>query len=149
MMYRGAGPGRNTFDFTPAFYEEWCEKQDLPTRLEARCEELEGVAARLDGRVNCIRHPERAECEERMAEARKFKKQRCFSTKSAAESGRQPSTATARPQSGGLSTAPTKSSATAAPTPTGCAEAPSAGHMPPRKFRGTGWPRLLLGKPVG
>src|SRR5258705_4506730 len=27
VMYRGAGPTRNTFDFTPAFYEEVCSGQ--------------------------------------------------------------------------------------------------------------------------
>ncbi len=69
IMYRGTGPGKATFDFTPAFYESWCAKPELPRNLRKKCEELSRVATKLDGRINCIRQPQHENCSELMAEA--------------------------------------------------------------------------------
>jgi hypothetical protein len=62
VLYRGGGPHRDAFDFTPAFYEEWCSKPDLPARLDDQCGALAIEARRLEGRLNCIRHPEETRC---------------------------------------------------------------------------------------
>jgi len=61
-VYRGAGPGRNTFDFTPAFFDEWCKKNSLPKALKEKCDELQQMSKKLDGRVNCIRDPDHELC---------------------------------------------------------------------------------------
>jgi hypothetical protein len=69
VMYRGGGPGEHTFDFTPSFYQQWCELADIPDRLEQQCGKLREAAASLDGRVNCIAQPDHALCAEMMATA--------------------------------------------------------------------------------
>ncbi len=69
IMYRGTGPGKATFDFTPAFYELWCPRPVLPPILRNKCDELASVATKLDGRINCIRQPQHENCLELMAEA--------------------------------------------------------------------------------
>jgi len=67
--YRGSGPGRETFDLTPAFYEAWCSQSAIPTRLNEKCDELRRTASSLSGRINCIKHPEHHLCETLMNEA--------------------------------------------------------------------------------
>ncbi|MCF7982628.1 MAG: hypothetical protein K9K86_11645 [Pseudomonadales bacterium] len=62
VMYRGGGPHKNTYDFTPAFYEQWCDKSDIPDILSSKCRELERMASKLDGRVNCIMNREHVSC---------------------------------------------------------------------------------------
>ena len=61
-MYRGSGPGKKTFDLTPAFYQEWCVKEDIPTALKAKCAALKQVERKFDGRVNCIKEPGHSLC---------------------------------------------------------------------------------------
>lgn len=68
-MYRGSGPGRDTFDLTPSFYEEWCRKGDIPSRLGMKCMELGRMASRLDGRVNCIKERGHSKCQAMMKQA--------------------------------------------------------------------------------
>lgn len=63
-QYRGSGPGKNTFDLTPAFYQEWCGKDDIPAMLKTKCAALQTVERKLDGRVNCIKEPENVLCVE-------------------------------------------------------------------------------------
>lgn len=70
VRYRGGGPGPWTFDFTPAFYLEWCEKDDVPAALGEKCAELARGAEKLEGRVNCIRRPEHERCRKRMEKAK-------------------------------------------------------------------------------
>lgn len=60
--YRGSGPGENTFDLTPMFYEQWCSKTNIPTSLTKKCTELKRTASSLSGRVNCIKNPEHKLC---------------------------------------------------------------------------------------
>lgn len=74
IMYRGSGPGRDTFDFTPAFYEEWCAKQNIPQKLSSKCSDLERTASSLDGRINCIKAPAHSRCTELMGNAKERKK---------------------------------------------------------------------------
>ncbi|MGH7789080.1 MAG: hypothetical protein ACRERC_19575, partial [Candidatus Binatia bacterium] len=61
-MYRGAGPHADAFDFTPAFYEAWCPRPDLPARLTAQCAALAAAARQLDGKLNCVRTPDDQRC---------------------------------------------------------------------------------------
>ena len=61
-MYRGSGPGRNTFDLTPAFYEKWCKKEGIPKLLSSKCAELKRTASKLDGRINCIKNQNHELC---------------------------------------------------------------------------------------
>lgn len=60
--YRGNGPGRDTFDLTPAFYNEWCVKDNLPESLLSSCNELRRAASKLVDRINCIKQPESPAC---------------------------------------------------------------------------------------
>lgn len=70
VVYRGAGPGEHTFDFTPAFYVGWCEKNELPEMLQEQCASLKRAAASLNGRVNCIANPGQAPCADLMEMAK-------------------------------------------------------------------------------
>lgn len=70
VMYRGAGPHKDTFDFTPAFYEENCTKPDLPEALAAQCISLRKQAKRLEGRLNCFEDPDHAKCRDIMEQAK-------------------------------------------------------------------------------
>ncbi|HAW91822.1 MULTISPECIES: hypothetical protein [unclassified Arsukibacterium] len=68
-QYRGSGPGKNTFDLTPAFYQQWCAKDDLPSALKSKCQALQKIERKLDGRVNCIKEPDNTLCIELIAKA--------------------------------------------------------------------------------
>jgi hypothetical protein len=57
VRYRGNGPHQNTFDFTPAFYEQNCSQSDIPSALAAHCASLRTQARRLEGRINCFQEP--------------------------------------------------------------------------------------------
>ena len=67
--YRGSGPGENTFDLTPAFYEEWCSKENIPTALKEKCTQLKLTAIRLSGRINCIKDQSHELCVHLMEKA--------------------------------------------------------------------------------
>lgn len=69
VMYRGAGPSKNTFDFTPAFFELHCTKTNELPSLEKKCDELRKGASVLKGRINCIRNTDHDLCEDLMAQA--------------------------------------------------------------------------------
>ena len=71
VMYRGAGPPRNTFDFTPAFYLKHCGQPSTPPLLAAKCNALKAQARTLDGRVNCIQNPDHPKCVDIIRVARK------------------------------------------------------------------------------
>lgn len=62
VTYRGAGPHRGTFDFTPAFFIERCPSTGLPRPLREACDALQAAADALAGRVNCIQDPSHARC---------------------------------------------------------------------------------------
>ncbi|GAB7549425.1 hypothetical protein [Cupriavidus sp. 8B] len=70
VTYRGAGPGKRTFDFTPAFFESRCKDADAPDLLKAKCQELESAAASLRNRLNCFASPENAACKAIMDDAK-------------------------------------------------------------------------------
>ncbi len=69
VMYRGSGPPNQKFDFTPAFYSEWCEKSGNPDLLDKQCKALANGARALDGRVSCIQRRDHAICTDIMASA--------------------------------------------------------------------------------
>jgi hypothetical protein len=69
VTYRGAGPTKNTFDLTPAFYESHCGTPDAPALLQAKCLELESASSALKGRVNCIKNAEHVLCNPVMPKA--------------------------------------------------------------------------------
>lgn len=54
VSFRGAGPHPWTFDFTPAFYKEWCENPSAPRRLRAQCADWQRKANRYQWNINCI-----------------------------------------------------------------------------------------------
>ena len=54
VMYRGAGPSKNTFDLTPSFYEKACNAAGIPTILRTKCAEFEVASASLNERKNCF-----------------------------------------------------------------------------------------------
>jgi hypothetical protein len=69
VIYRGDGPSKNRFDFTPAFFAANCGRQDLPRPIAELCKALVPLAARYAKRINCFAEPERAECLETMRAA--------------------------------------------------------------------------------
>lgn len=75
VMYRGNGPHKNTFDFTPAFYAKWCGKSNKPELLQEQCDLLKKQESKLNGRVNCIENKDHRLCKKLMKKARDEKKQ--------------------------------------------------------------------------
>lgn len=63
-VYRGGGPPKGRFDFTPAFYEANCGEADLPAALAAECGRLQTAisAGGYDRRLNCLAQPEADRC---------------------------------------------------------------------------------------
>lgn len=72
-MYRGNGPEKNTFGFTPAFYEQNCSKSDIPEALAAQCSLLRRQANKLEGRLNCFKDPGHQKCQTVMTEAKQLR----------------------------------------------------------------------------
>ncbi len=62
VLYRGAGPTKNTFDLTPAFYDQACPTASTHPALESKCREIAKAAASLSGRINCIRETAHQQC---------------------------------------------------------------------------------------
>jgi hypothetical protein len=71
--YRGAGPPKGRFDFTPTFFEENCATPVLPTPVAAKCQSAQAAIKRLEGLVNCIEDQSHEKCRATM-EAAKAKK---------------------------------------------------------------------------
>ena len=71
--YRGAGPPRGKFDFTPAFYAEVCTKSDIPSALIPQCREANKTVKILKERINCFETPEHEQCKTLMTSAAKRK----------------------------------------------------------------------------
>ena len=69
VIYRGGGPSRGTFDFTPAFFEAACARTDLPRRLKEDCDAKKASAIRLESRLNCIKNPGVPRCLQMMTAA--------------------------------------------------------------------------------
>lgn len=70
VMYRGAGPSKNTFDLTPAFYQGRCALTDIPALLQTKCKELDKAASGLKDRINCIKDADNLACKALMNSAR-------------------------------------------------------------------------------
>jgi len=62
VMYRGGGPDQNTFDFTPAFFQEVCASTPAQEILSERCRKMHQADASLSGLTNCIAVPGSPEC---------------------------------------------------------------------------------------
>jgi hypothetical protein len=62
--YRGGGPAKGRFDFTPAFYQVNCSRTDIPTALTAECTSLNQAAVKLHytKKLNCIAMPDNPKC---------------------------------------------------------------------------------------
>jgi hypothetical protein len=61
-LYRGAGPGIDRFDFTPAFYEQNCNKTGLPIQFTQVCTTLAARMKKYEAQVNCILTPDDKRC---------------------------------------------------------------------------------------
>jgi len=73
VTYRGPGPQEGIFDFTPAFYEENCTKENLPEPLLQVCRDAARRVEVLKKRVNCFETPNDPKCVDLMASATKRK----------------------------------------------------------------------------
>jgi hypothetical protein len=64
VRYRGGGPPRGKFDFTPTFFAQTCGRADIPQALKTYCRELDAVvvARGYNTRVNCIASPADPRC---------------------------------------------------------------------------------------
>lgn len=69
VTYRGSGPPKGRFDFTPAFFEAACARTDLPDRLRKDCDDKKAVARVLANRLNCIKNPVEPKCDQMMKAA--------------------------------------------------------------------------------
>src|SRR5215510_423022 len=69
-LYRGGGPSRGRFDFTPAFFDENCSRTDLPAAFRQMCQRAGPAIERLKQLVNCVATPEDRKCTELIATAR-------------------------------------------------------------------------------
>jgi hypothetical protein len=68
--YRGHGPHRDALDFTPAFFEENCNKANLPERFLAKCRSLSKTVTRLrDEHLNCFVEHDDIRCRSVMTRA--------------------------------------------------------------------------------
>jgi hypothetical protein len=68
--YRGGGPARGRFDFTPAFFDENCSRTDLPAAFGQMCRQAAPAIERLKQLVNCVATPEDGRCTELIADAK-------------------------------------------------------------------------------
>lgn len=73
VMYRGGGPSKMTFDFTPSFYSDSCPGAETHTVLRNKCKELKLSEQSLAGRVNCIKEQNNGRCTQLIATARAAK----------------------------------------------------------------------------
>lgn len=70
VLYRGNGPEKERFDFTPAFYEETCPKPGIPDALAKQCKSFDRQFAKLTvDAVYCLNEPAHAGCPELLATA--------------------------------------------------------------------------------
>jgi|HubBroStandDraft_1064217.scaffolds.fasta_scaffold367741_2 hypothetical protein len=63
-LYRGGGPAKGRFDFTPAFYDANCSRNDIPAALVSQCRTLDRAASKLGyaSAINCFETPENPKC---------------------------------------------------------------------------------------
>jgi hypothetical protein len=61
------------FDFTPAFFEENCGRNDLPAPLAQICRSANPTVERLRTQINCFQHPAHPKCKDLMSEASRRK----------------------------------------------------------------------------
>jgi hypothetical protein len=73
VMYRGDGPSKMTFDFTPSFYSENCPGTDSYPLLQEKCKELKAAEHALAGRINCIKDPNNDRCSQLISAAKAAK----------------------------------------------------------------------------
>ena len=71
-LYRGAGPAKGRFDFTPAFYDANCPRTDIPSALSDQCKALDRAAAKLGyaTAINCFDTPRDPKCAAVIGEAK-------------------------------------------------------------------------------
>ncbi|BCJ91070.1 hypothetical protein IZ6_18050 [Terrihabitans soli] len=71
VRYRGGGPPRNKFDFTPAFYDVFCPQPGLPEPLKRKCAGLKANSdSMLRTRVYCLATPDHPGCAEIISAAK-------------------------------------------------------------------------------
>lgn len=72
VLYRGNGPHKGRFDFTPAFYEANCNRHDLPNALVRECRAQEHAVAshHYDTAINCFDQPAHPRCQSVMQAAK-------------------------------------------------------------------------------
>lgn len=69
--YRGSGPPKTKFDFTPAFFRDYCGRTNIPNQLRTYCSQMERNVKRLgyDARVNCFKNSTDTACKTIMSNA--------------------------------------------------------------------------------
>jgi hypothetical protein len=70
-LYRGGGPPKGTFDFTPAFYREQCSQTRITTALRNQCDSLDKDVRdkSYDAHINCLANPSDSHCKAIITEA--------------------------------------------------------------------------------
>ena len=72
-VYRGAGPPKGRFDFTPAFFSENCDRTDLPGPLAQECAALKPQVEIYRRRINCFEKADDEPCKSIIATAEQEK----------------------------------------------------------------------------
>lgn len=103
-VYRGGGPAKGRFDFTPAFYDANCSRSDIPRALRKQCDALDKAATRLGyaDAINCFATPDSPKCADVMTAAKAAqdadapKRAQCLSMGEDAYNRAQPDSASRR-----------------------------------------------------
>jgi len=75
VMYRGTGPAKGRFDFTPNFYKANCNKKNLPKELKSKCRSIKNnITAYTKDRINCFTNPHNALCKDIIKDAKNEKR---------------------------------------------------------------------------
>jgi hypothetical protein len=97
-LFRGAGPPKGRFDFTPAFFDARCSETDLPAAFAAECDRLKSAISvgSYDRRINCLAEPGNDRCEDLIAAADRKRardaadREKCLALGEAAYNAQQP-----------------------------------------------------------
>jgi hypothetical protein len=73
VRYRGNGPPKTRFDFTPRYLEQNCNRTDLPRELMTLCGDINKRVQTLAAHGNCFSSPSDPGCKTLMTTAKRLK----------------------------------------------------------------------------
>jgi hypothetical protein len=73
VLYRGGGPAKDAFDFTPAWYKAHCADSSLPSALLSACRAYDTQVKTISKGKNCLEDKEDPVCRTILDEAKRVK----------------------------------------------------------------------------